>query len=120
MIRVLNLREYVRDVDEVIVRVDRSSILGNKFKMKNNSLEERNRVCDEYYKYFMKNVKKEGEFRNEVIKIYRMVKAGKKVALGCWCYPKRCHAEIIKEFIEGYISPQQPSKETRIVKRETR
>jgi len=99
-IRVVNLRSYRLNENEVLVKVDRSSVLGNVFKMKDDSSYERGRVCDEYRKYFEKKVKEEGEFRNEVIRIYKMVKDGKDVALGCWCFPKRCHALIIKEFIE--------------------
>ena len=102
-IRVVNLRNYKLKENEVLVKVDRSSVLGNVFKMRSNSDYERNRVCDEYKCYFESKVKEKGEFRNEVIKIYRMIRDGKDVALGCWCFPKRCHALIIKEFIESYL-----------------
>lgn len=118
-IRVVNLKNYRLDEGEVLVKVDRSSVLGNPFKMRfptpaqskrpEFEINERNRVCDEYEKYFMKKVKEEGDFRNEVIRIYRMVKSGKDVALGCWCFPKRCHAMYIKEFIEKYIEEPKGS-----------
>ena len=103
MLRIVNLRDFKLMDGEELVRVDRSSVLGNVYKMKDNSEEERDRVCDLYEVYFNKKVKEIGEFRNEVIRIYRMVRDGKDVALGCWCAPKRCHAEYIKEFIESYV-----------------
>lgn len=102
-IRVVNLRNYKLLDNEVLVKVDRSSVLGNVYKMRDGSDDERNRVCDAYESYFMSKVKERGRFRDEVIKIYRMVRDGKDVALGCWCYPKRCHAEFIKAFIESYL-----------------
>lgn len=102
-IRIVNLRNYKLNENEVLVKVDRSSVLGNVFRMRDMSDKERNRVCDEYEKYFMRKVKEKGEFRNEVIRIYRMVRDGKNVALGCWCFPKRCHALVIKKFIESYL-----------------
>ena len=39
---------------------------------------------------------------NELRKIYRLAKKY-DIALGCWCYPKRCHSETIKRFIESYL-----------------
>lgn len=109
-IRVVNLRNYKLGENEVLIKVDRSSVLGNIYKMCDNSDKERNRVCDLYERYFDKKVKiKDSEFRNEVIRIYRMVRDGKDVALGCWCYPKRCHAEYVKKFIESYLGEPKGS-----------
>jgi hypothetical protein len=107
-IRVVNLRNYRLGENEVLVKVDRSSVLGNVYVMRDESM--RDEVCDKYAKYFDKKVKVKGsDFRNEVIRIYRMVRDGKDVALGCWCYPKRCHAEYIKEFIERYVKESKDS-----------
>lgn len=108
-IRVVNLKGYELKKNEVLVRVDRKSVLGNPFKMCDYSDKERNRVCDAYVKYFNRKVKEKSEFRNEVIRIYRMVRDGKDVALGCWCAPKRCHAEYIKWFIEKYVGDPKES-----------
>lgn len=118
-IRVVNLRNYRNVENEVLVRVDRQSILGNPFRMKFPTpaqskhpefmINERNRVCDAYESYFNEQVAKDGAFRNEVLRIYRLVKSGKDVALGCWCAPKRCHAEYIKAFIEKQLGDPQDS-----------
>jgi len=103
MIKVVNLRNYKLEKGWMLIKVDRSSVLGNPFKMMNWSDKERNRVCDEYEEYFNKRIKENGEFRNEVIRIYRLVRDGENVALGCWCFPKRCHAMYIKKFIKSYL-----------------
>ena len=108
-IRIVNLRDYVEVEGEVLVRVDRKSALGNPYRMRDLTECERDRVCDAYVKYFNRKVKEKGDFRNEVIRIYRMVRDGKDVALGCWCFPKRCHAEYIKKFIEKYLEESKGS-----------
>lgn len=107
MIKVVNLRNYVNEEGWVLVKVDRSSVLGNVFKMKNESSNERGRVCDEYEKYFNKKVSENGEFRDEVMRICKLVKNGENVALGCWCFPKRCHAFTIKRFVESYCKSEE-------------
>lgn len=85
-----------------IIRVDRTSAIGNPFKM--NSENERDKVCDEYEAYFNKKVTEKTDitFMNELRTIYKLAKEG-DVYLACWCAPKRCHAETIKKFIEKYL-----------------
>jgi len=39
------------------------------------------------------------EFRNEVL---NKVDNGEVVKLGCWCSPKPCHADVIKELIINF------------------
>ena len=85
------------------MRVDRASVLGNPFVMKNKTQAERDRVCNEYEEYFNIEVKKPGAFRDKVISIYTMVKNGCDINLQCWCAPKRCHADTIKQFIEDNL-----------------
>ena len=106
MLRVVNLRNYRLKQGEVLIYVDRSSVLGNPFKMRNSSDDERNRVCDEYEAYFQKRVAESGAFREQVKLIYSLVAKGYEVALGCWCYPKRCHAMYIADFVESHYSKQ--------------
>lgn len=103
--------------EEKRVRCDRFSPVGNPFFMKDKSNEERNRVCDLYKEYFydiMKNkmdneqikekynieidTKKFIEFMREIWKVHQRY----DLTLGCWCAPKRCHTETIKEFIESF------------------
>ena len=49
-LRIVNLRTYTPVPGEVLIKVDRSSPVGNKFHMKNESM--RDEVCDKYKTYF--------------------------------------------------------------------
>jgi len=92
-IEIMNLRNckpsYPWDV-----KVDRSSVLGNPFPMRNES--QRTAVCEKYAAYLAVEIKKPGAFRNEMIRLYRLYQQHGKLRLFCWCAPKRCHAETIR------------------------
>lgn len=102
MIEIVNLRQLKDVKDGIVIRVDRSSVLGNPFYMSNESM--RDAVCDKYQWYFDKKVieNTDDAFMNELRRIYKLAKHN-KVYLACWCAPKRCHAETIKAFIEQYL-----------------
>ena len=78
-------------------RVDRFSILGNPFYMKKEC--ERDEVCNKYEEYFYNKLL----FRDDVIEILKemieVYREYNKLRLFCWCFPRRCHAEIIRDFI---------------------
>lgn len=73
-----------------IVRVDRTSPLGNPFVMRNEA--ERDSVCDRYHQHFAHSLV-HSVFMDE---LRERVQRGEKLALECWCAPKRCHADTIK------------------------
>ena len=80
--------------------VDRTTALGNPFDMKGEG-ETRDMVCDRYKGYF-KNRILTGErldFHIELERISIAYRFFGKVRLFCWCSPKRCHAETIKEYL---------------------
>ena len=101
MIYIGNLRKKYDD--EILqVRVDRSSPLGNPFFMKNEN--QRDDVCDAYEQYFNMLIKDQsGAFYGELNRIISIAKT-QDVRLMCWCSPKRCHSETIKNYIEKEIS----------------
>ena len=102
MIRIVNLRNYTLKENEILYKVDRSNkILGNWFFMHNEK--ERDIVCDKYQKWFDIAITNKNErVLNELRKIYKLAKI-QDVALGCWCYPKRCHSETILKFLQQYL-----------------
>lgn len=101
-IRIVNLKNYKLNENEVLIKVDRTSPVGNIFIMHNES--ERDEVCDKYDEYFNKARHiANTDFLDYLRRIYVTAKK-QDVALGCWCYPKRCHAETIKNFIEEALS----------------
>ena len=78
--------------------VDRRSPLGNVFVMHSES--DRDEVCDDYDVWFKDKV----IVPDIAVVLYKMLQAYKKygkLRLFCWCFPKRCHAETIKNFLEG-------------------
>lgn len=65
------------------------------------SEEVRDYVCDRYYEYFKYEVENNIEFQAELKRLYNIHKQYGKLRLFCWCYPKRCHAEVIKNYLEN-------------------
>jgi hypothetical protein len=89
----------------------RGSVLGNPFEMGNES--ERDKVCEQYKKYFHQKVEieKDETILKELRIIYKKALHG-DVNLGCYCAPKRCHCETIKEFIEKKLKEAGKLTET--------
>lgn len=81
------------------VRVDRSSILGNPYRMELEK--ERDNVCNLYESYFYENL---GRFSAELDRLISLALKYGRLRLFCWCAPKRCHAETIKKFIENKLA----------------
>lgn len=101
IINLHNADRYNELDDYQVIEVDRTSPVGNPFTMR--SEEERNLVCDKYEKYFQLKVadKTDIAFMQYLRNIWRAHKQG-PVALACWCAPKRCHAETIRNFILSF------------------
>jgi len=80
----------------------RGSVLGNPFEMKDEA--DRNKVCEQYAQYFHQKVEieKDETMLKELREIYKQALNG-DVNLGCYCAPKRCHCETIKDFIERML-----------------
>ena len=88
--RVVNLRKERYDV-----YIGRGSKWGNPFQMANHTEEERNRVCDEYEKYFWS------------IGLYKYIDELKGKTLGCFCKPKRCHGDFLAKVANGEINIEE-------------
>ena len=105
MIRIVNLRTYKPFNDEVMVRIDRvNPILGNPYYLHREN--ERDMICDLYDMRFEKKIKGDIEFISELERIVKLVLDGHNVVLGCWCVPKRCHGEIILEYVKQRIKEE--------------
>lgn len=100
-IEIKNLR-YEKPSKPWQVRVDRASVLGNPFVMHHES--ERDKVCEEYKQYFKRSLVLNQAFANEVTRLMVIYKRHGRLELFCWCAPKRCHAETIRECIETAIT----------------
>ena len=103
-IKIGNVQTFIPD-DSVVIRVDRTSVLGNPYVMPDESY--RDTVCDWYEDYFydtVNSVRDHKSFKNKlnIIEIART----NDITLLCWCYPKRCHAETIKRYIEHKLEEE--------------
>ena len=85
---VVNIKNQKYDI-----YIGRGSKWGNPFKMKNNSKEERNRVCDNYEKYFFST-----KLPFDIHELHGKI-------LGCFCKPERCHVDFLAKLAnEGICS----------------
>lgn len=105
MIRIVNLKNYKLEEGEVLFKVDRSTVLGNPFFMKDESC--RDEVCDKYEIYFYQQIELENvRFVQKLDKLYNLAQT-QNIVLACWCFPKKCHAETIKEYIERKLEMEK-------------
>ena len=104
-IEIKNLR-YQKPTMEWQVKVDRSSVLGNPFCMKSEY--ERGIVCENYRRYFYKKIYDgDSAFVNEIERLKTLLLQYGKLELYCWCYPKMCHAQTIKEYLERHYTTKE-------------
>jgi len=94
-VQIMNLRNS-KPTENFDFIVDRRTVLGNKFIL--NAEEQRDSVCDKYHTWFWQCAHTQDFFTYlaDITEAYR--KYG-HVRLFCWCVPKRCHAETIKEYL---------------------
>jgi hypothetical protein len=100
MITVINKRNATPS-NGIVVYIGRGSPLGNPFPMKNNSIQERNRVCDEYEQWLNNHItSKTPSVCTELNRIYTLSKDN-NIYLQCYCAPLRCHGDYIKKVINN-------------------
>lgn len=87
--------------------VGRGSVLGNPYShikdKKTKAIYEakdRDDAIDKYSHYFDIMYGSNLNFTKAIDKIYQLYKSGQDVYLECYCYPLRCHADVIKEKLE--------------------
>lgn len=78
--------------------VGRPSPLGNPFVLKHEG--ERERVIGQYRDWLKTRLEARDEaVRAELNSLYRELVSRGELELTCWCAPRRCHAEVIAEFL---------------------
>ena len=86
--------------DPGAVYIGRGSPLGNPFVMKNASDDERDRVCEDYARWFAEKVA--GQDRSVMQALSELEVLSRRpegVVLGCFCAPKRCHGDTIRDYL---------------------
>lgn len=84
--------------DKGVVYVGRPSPLGNPYPMR--SERDRDRVCDLYKHWFNDKVARNDPGVMRELERLQMLHAHGDLVLGCFCAPKRCHADTIKAWLE--------------------
>lgn len=84
------------------IYIGRGSSLGNPFKI---GIDGSREDVIEFYKYYFREemVKSESTLKTEVYHLIDILKEQKKLNLICFCYPLKCHGEIIKHFLLSYM-----------------
>jgi 5'-3' exonuclease len=103
-INVVNVRYHKEDIEKDVY-IGRGSPLGNPYSHKPNTkanevVSTREEAIEKYEIHIRQKLHdKDENVRNEMNKIFKMVKNG-GVNLCCYCKPKSCHGDIIKKIIE--------------------
>lgn len=78
--------------------IDRRSPVGNPYPLEKEK--DRDRVIEDYIDYFNKMVSyNDVSFMGYLTTILKTYEVHGKVNLFCWCFPKRCHGDVIKRWI---------------------
>lgn len=99
-IRVINKRGGQRpDVGETAVVVDRTHpVLGNPYVLRDPlSREQRDIVCDRFERMAEHDMRTGGPISRAVLVLADRVRGGERIALQCWCKPRRSHADWIAD-----------------------
>jgi hypothetical protein len=111
MITIMNLRN-TKPSEKYDVRIDRGwSALANPFKM--NTEAEREQVIKDYEKYFYQKInRKDSYICTDLESLTTIYKTYGKLRLFCWCSPKKCHGEIVREYILNSIGKENKPMDT--------
>ena len=108
-IKLFNVNDEEHFGDNVYL-IHRPYILGNpythikdKFTKASFIVPTREEAIKRYSHYFSIMYGRNIEFTNTIDEIYRKYRRGEEILLGCYCYPKSCHGEVIIQKIQGML-----------------
>ena len=98
-IKVVNKHTYKPVENEVVYYIGRGSPLGNPFCIAEGT--NRDQVCDKYETWFKdKLANNDSSVNGKLDEILSSLKTN-DIALMCYCEPKRCHGDTIKQYLES-------------------
>lgn len=80
------------------VYIGRPSPLGNPYKITDSK--SRDDVIDAYERYLIGGYESDGRIQRAINDLVEKYLAGEEINLLCFCAPRRCHGEVIREFVE--------------------
>ena len=91
---VVNIRRHPNEFDVYVGRtgLGLTREFGNPFKLYKHGT--RDEVIDKFKKYFYKKLGNDKEFKKKVLEL-------KGRRLGCFCSPRRCHADVIANYLNS-------------------
>ena len=86
------------------VYIGRPSVLGNPFShlkgtLADYSVSSRDEAVDRYETWLRSEIKTNKVVIKEMRKLYKKFVDSGHLDLVCWCYPARCHGDVIKKLI---------------------
>ena len=84
-----------------VVYIGRPSVLGNPFVMTSEA--QRTEVIAKYKVYFEKKMLGDMQFVKAVEWIVERARTH-DVVLGCFCAPRACHGDVIKEYVDRKLA----------------
>ena len=86
------------------VYIGRPSVLGNPFShlkgtLADYSVSSRDEAVDRYETWLRSEIKTNKVVIKEMRKLYKKFVDSGHLNLVCWCYPARCHGDVIKKLI---------------------
>lgn len=81
-------------------------VLGNPYWMNDES--KREEVCDKFQLYLLSKMFSSNAVSKRIHELVTIAKT-QDIELACFCAPKRCHAESIKQTIERLLEDEQCS-----------
>ena len=77
--------------------VGRPTPLGNPYEIGKDG--NREQVIAKYREWLIAEMEKDGPPMRMFVSLFDEYRYSGRLILICWCYPQRCHAEVIKEMI---------------------
>lgn len=103
MIQIVNKYKHKSTLNDIYI--GRGSILGNPFSHKENTkalykVDTANESLEKYKVWLIENFNSNREIKNYLLSIKEESKLT-DINLVCFCKPKACHGDIIKEFVDN-------------------
>lgn len=91
---------------EIAIDIDRSNpVLGNPFILRDHNDDIRRAdVIRRYATKYQADIARHGPMAAATEQLAQRVRAGERLVLMCWCHPKPCHGDIIKDRIERILA----------------
>lgn len=107
MILVINKKDYGASwiASKGGIYIGRPSVLGNPFSHKSGTLAKykvasRDEAIEKYREWLRAEWLKNGEVKQELLRLARLYRKHAELVLVCWCKPEPCHGDVLAEVIK--------------------